>query len=113
MPYEVRLSPEEKVLSEINQDLAGKAFLFWRRFTVTLTNKRLHAYQKLMVSRSQKTFDLRDLDSVYQEKRFNGGSSFFLGLLAYIAITLLGIVASLLTNIDSLRLIFSFIGVVM
>jgi hypothetical protein len=110
MPYEVRLSPEEKTLNQINQDLAGKAFLFWRKFTVTLTNKRLHAYQKLMVSHGQKTFDLRDLDSLYQEKRFNGVFSFFLGLLAYGATALLGVIAWGITHSESLMLIFSFIG---
>ena len=69
MSYEVRLSQGEKPIETITQDLAGKGFLFWRKFTVTLTDKRLHAYQKLMISHGQKTFDLRDIDSVYQEKK--------------------------------------------
>ncbi len=110
MPYEVKLSPEEKVLNQITQDVAGKAFLFWRKFTVTLTNKRLHAYQKLMVSHSQKTFDLRDLDSIYQEKRFNGVFSFFLGLLAFVDTALFGAIAKGITRSESIMPIFSLLG---
>lgn len=113
MAYEVRLSPEEKMLSQITQDLAGKAFLFWRRFTVTLTDKRLHAYQKFIVSHGQKTFDLRDLDSIYQEKRFNGVFSFFLGLLIYSVFLLLGVVVVITTHGFELMPIFSLLGIVL
>ncbi|HEY4613325.1 MAG TPA: SHOCT domain-containing protein [Bacteroidota bacterium] len=92
MPYQVSLSSDEKVINQITQDLAGKAFFFWRKFTVTLTNKHLHAYQKLIISHGQKTFDLRDLDSIYQERRFNGGYSFFFGLIVYAAVSFLGMI---------------------
>jgi hypothetical protein len=113
MPYEVRLSSEEKILNQITQDLAGKAFLFWRKFTVTLTNKRLHAYQKYMVSHGQKTFDLRDLDSIYQEKRFNGGFSFFLGLFAFCVVALLGVIAGgVAGNLEPVNAVFDFLGLV-
>ena len=92
MSYEVRLSQGEKPIETITQDLAGKGFLFWRKFTVTLTDKRLHAYQKLMISHGQKTFDLRDIDSVYQEKSFNGIYSFFLGIIAFMLTMFLGLI---------------------
>jgi len=68
MPYQVKLSSDESLIEQINQDLAGRGFLFWRKFNVSLTNKRLHAYNKFLISESQKIFDLANIDSVYYEK---------------------------------------------
>ncbi len=112
MPYEITLSPDEKILKQVTQDLAGKGFLFWRRFTITLTNKRLHAYQKLMVSHGQKTFDLRDLDSIYQERRFNGLYAFFLGLLAFAATFFVGVIGMLIVQNQAVMSIFSLLGII-
>lgn len=78
-------SPDEKVLNGIDQDIARRGLRFWRKFSITLTNKRLHACQRLLFSHGQKTFDLRDIDSIYQEKRLNVLDAFGYGLLAFVA----------------------------
>ena len=108
MPYNVRLSPEETPLNQITQDLAGRGFLFWRKFTVTLTNKRLHAYEKFIVSHSQKTFDLRDLDSIFQEKKFYGGYSFLLGFLGFVPLMVIGTIFSIM--VENVMTIFVILG---
>lgn len=110
MSYEVKLLQGEKVIETITQDIAGKGFLFWRRFTITLTDKRLHAYQKLMISHSQKTFDLQDIDSVNQEKRLNTFFALFVSsVITYLFYIIVGGIWNGLTQSYSFSNLFSFI----
>jgi len=88
MPNALIVSRDERQLAQIKQDLVRRAFLFWRTFSVTLTTKRLHSHQKFLLSDGQKTFDLRDIDSVYQQNRFNGIRSFFMGVFTWMLIAM-------------------------
>lgn len=118
MVYEVKLSSDEKIVQQVDQDLAGKGFFFWRKFNIVLTNKRLHAYQKFILSYNQKTFDLANIDSIYQERKFNGGCSFFLG---FILFGFMGMIGALLqfallgekSNSFIIISIFYFVGIIL
>ena len=117
MKYKVQLVSDEVAVKTIDQNLTSRAFLFWRKFTITLTNKRLHTFQKFIISHAQRSFDLRDVDSIFQEKRFNGIYSFFLGFLLMILIVGFSVLlrmhfyGSLLLEQDPIRNIADYIGI--
>ena len=117
MKYKVQLVSDEVAIKTIDQNLTSRAFLFWRKFTITLTNKRLHTFQKFVISHAQRSFDLRDVDSIFQEKRFNGIYSFFFGFLLMIVIVGFSLLlrmhfyGSLLVEEDPIRKIADYIGI--
>lgn len=85
MANNIKLSQDEKIIKEIKEDIAGQKFM------MTLTNKRLFT--------SKQTFDLKDVDSVNQEKRLNIVYSFILSSIVTFLVSI--IIGGMLKTISS------------
>jgi hypothetical protein len=93
MPDAISLSRQERPIAELRLDLAQRLPFFWRDFSVTLTSTHLHAWHKSLFSSSQKTVDLRDIDSVFQEKKSGILGALLWGFVVYLMTATFGVFA--------------------